>query len=256
LFFFNKAIYLDPLEQFLLLPLYPGCPIINLDSNIFVILITVLTVIYIFSVEKINLSNFRVYKSTVKLNKVNRVTKNFLFFWTDSLYFVTSPKKILDLNLLNNCTLFLLKISNVKQSFYFIKNFVYSSLKFIYSVVRENLFLTSYPFFSIYYYSFLSILFFNVLGLLLFSFTATSSFALILNYSFSLLAGLAVLGGYLHLTLYFNQFLPEGVPLFIAPILALIELFSSIIRVFSLTVRLFANMLAGHSLLKIIISVS
>jgi F0F1-type ATP synthase membrane subunit a len=47
--------------------------------------------------------------------------------------------------------------------------------------------------------------------------------------------------------------LPDGVPLFIVPALFLIELISYFARVVSLSVRLFANMLSGHILLKILI---
>jgi F-type H+-transporting ATPase subunit a len=138
----------------------------------------------------------------------------------------------------------------------FISLFVQKTLLFIAGIVKENLHINKYVFFSIYYFSFISILTFNVLGLLPYSVTATSSFIMILNYSFSILVGLNIIGFYLHSTKYFNQFLPEGVPLFIAPVLVIIELFSNVIRIFSLTVRLFANILAGHSLLKILIGVS
>jgi len=138
----------------------------------------------------------------------------------------------------------------------FIVLFIQKTLQFIGGIVKENLHVNKYIFFSIYYFSFLSILFFNVIGLLPYSVTATSSFIMILNYSFSILVGLNIIGFYLHSFKYFNQFLPEGVPLFIAPVLVIIELFSNVIRIFSLTVRLFANILAGHSLLKILIGVS
>jgi F0F1-type ATP synthase membrane subunit a len=46
--------------------------------------------------------------------------------------------------------------------------------------------------------------------------------------------------------------LPEGVPLFISPFLIIIELISYFARVFSLGIRLFANMMAGHTLMKIL----
>jgi F0F1-type ATP synthase membrane subunit a len=48
-------------------------------------------------------------------------------------------------------------------------------------------------------------------------------------------------------------FLPSGVPLVMAPFLILLELISYIARVFSLSIRLFANMMSGHALLKILI---
>jgi F0F1-type ATP synthase membrane subunit a len=53
-----------------------------------------------------------------------------------------------------------------------------------------------------------------------------------------------------------NLFLPSGAPLAIMPFLVIIEAVSYIARVFSLSVRLFANMMSGHALLKILIGFS
>jgi F0F1-type ATP synthase membrane subunit a len=53
-----------------------------------------------------------------------------------------------------------------------------------------------------------------------------------------------------------NLFLPQGVPLMITPFLIIIELISYVARVFSLSIRLFANMMSGHALLKILIGFS
>jgi len=52
---------------------------------------------------------------------------------------------------------------------------------------------------------------------------------------------------------FFTLFLPSGAPIIIVPFLVIIELISYIARVFSLAIRLFANMMAGHTLLKILI---
>jgi F-type H+-transporting ATPase subunit a len=57
----------------------------------------------------------------------------------------------------------------------------------------------------------------------------------------------------LHQFTFFRLFLPPGVPVFIAPALILIEIVSYLSRVISLAVRLFANMLSGHALLKILL---
>jgi F0F1-type ATP synthase membrane subunit a len=53
-----------------------------------------------------------------------------------------------------------------------------------------------------------------------------------------------------------DLFLPSGAPLAIAPFLIFIEAVSYIARVFSLSIRLFANMMSGHALLKILIGFS
>ena len=51
---------------------------------------------------------------------------------------------------------------------------------------------------------------------------------------------------------FFSFFLPEGVPIILAPLMVIIEVISYFTRPFSLSVRLFANMMAGHTLLKVI----
>jgi F-type H+-transporting ATPase subunit a len=51
---------------------------------------------------------------------------------------------------------------------------------------------------------------------------------------------------------FFSFFLPEGVPIILAPLMIAIEVISYFTRPFSLSVRLFANMMAGHTLLKVI----
>jgi F-type H+-transporting ATPase subunit a len=154
-------------------------------------------------------------------------------------------------------TLNFLKIYSIKKySNSFINMIINKIFFFIQTLIKENLQTSFYMFFSIYFFSFIVMLTLNLIGLLPYSITATSSFVFILNYSFGVLVGLNILGVYLYSSKYFNQFLPEGVPLFIAPVLVIIELFSNVIRIFSLTVRLFANILAGHSLLKIMIAVS
>jgi len=51
---------------------------------------------------------------------------------------------------------------------------------------------------------------------------------------------------------FFGLFLPSGAPIALAPLLVFIELLSYFARVFSLAIRLFANLMSGHTLLKIL----
>jgi ATP synthase subunit 6 len=93
----------------------------------------------------------------------------------------------------------------------------------------------------------------NILGMVPFSLSITSQilFPLFLSLSlffFNNLIGICCHGFYL-----FNLFLPSGVPLFITPLLLLIEYISYFARIFSLSIRLCANMLSVHILLKILI---
>lgn len=85
-----------------------------------------------------------------------------------------------------------------------------------------------------------------------YSFTVTSHFIIILGSLFSLSPGTTVVGFQIHGLHFFSFFLPPGVPLPLAPFLVLLELISYCFRALSLGIRLFANMMAGHSLVKIL----
>ena len=99
---------------------------------------------------------------------------------------------------------------------------------------------------------FLMVFFGNFLGLFPYAFTYTSQLApvgtfAVLGLIVSICIGLAN-----HGVRWFRTFLPEGIPLIMAPIVVPIEIFSFLAKPFSLTVRLVMNMIVGHILLKII----
>ena len=73
-----------------------------------------------------------------------------------------------------------------------------------------------------------------------------------LSLSFTILIGVTILGLSIHKVKFFSYFIPSGTPLALVPLLVLIELLSYSARAFSLGIRLFANMTAGHTLLKIL----
>ncbi len=93
----------------------------------------------------------------------------------------------------------------------------------------------------------------NLLGMIPFSITITSHLIFTLSYALAFFFGINIIGINYQKEKWFKLFLPEGVPLFIIPALFIIELVSYFARVISLSVRLFANMLSGHILLKILI---
>ncbi|XP_037441670.1 ATP synthase subunit a-like [Triticum dicoccoides] len=95
-------------------------------------------------------------------------------------------------------------------------------------------------------------LFRNPQGMIPFSFTVTSHFLITLALSFSIFIGITIIGFQRHGLHFFSFLLPAGVPLPLAPFLVLLELISYCFRVLSLGIRLFANMMAGHSLVKIL----
>lgn len=100
--------------------------------------------------------------------------------------------------------------------------------------------------------TFLFLLFCNLQGMIPFSFTVTSHFLITLALSFSIFIGITIVGFQRHGLHFFSFLLPAGVPMALAPFLVLLELISYCFRALSLGIRLFANMMAGHSLVKIL----
>ncbi|KAL0903066.1 hypothetical protein M5K25_028244 [Dendrobium thyrsiflorum] len=95
-------------------------------------------------------------------------------------------------------------------------------------------------------------LFRNPQGMIPFSFTVTSHFLITLALSFSIFIGITIVGFQRHGLHFFSFSLPAGVPLPLAPFLVLLELIPHCFRALSSGIRLFANMMAGHSSVKII----
>jgi ATP synthase subunit 6 len=102
----------------------------------------------------------------------------------------------------------------------------------------------------IFLFVFINIL--NILGLIPFTFAFTTQFFLTFSLSFIFFCMINLTGFYYHGTNLFTLFYPEGTPIFIIPLLIIIEFISYYARMFSLAIRLFANMTAGHILLKIL----
>jgi len=100
--------------------------------------------------------------------------------------------------------------------------------------------------------TFLFLLFCNLQGMIPYSFTVTSHFLITLGLSFSLFIGITIVGFQRNGLHFLSILLPAGVPLPLAPFLVLLELISYCFRALSLGIRLFANMMAGHSLVKIL----
>jgi F-type H+-transporting ATPase subunit a len=94
----------------------------------------------------------------------------------------------------------------------------------------------------------------NFLGITPFGFTITAHFGLTLLLSSSFFIGWIIVGFRTMGLKFFKIFVPKGIPMWLLPLLVLIEVLSFFIRPISLAIRLFANMLAGHILLYIIAS--
>jgi ATP synthase subunit 6 len=111
------------------------------------------------------------------------------------------------------------------------------------------------------YFPFMSLLFMfilsnNLIGMVPYSFTTTSHITLTFFMSFSIFVALNVIGFQRHGVELFSLFLPANTGFFLALLLVPIELISYIAKPISLGVRLFINLMAGHSLLKVIVGFS
>lgn len=110
----------------------------------------------------------------------------------------------------------------------------------------------THRFFPLVFVTFTFLLFCNLIGMIPYSFTVTSHFVVTLGLSLSLFIGVTIVGFQTHGLHFFSFLLPQGVPLALAPFLVLLEFISYCFRALSLGIRLFANMMAGHSLVKIL----
>jgi len=123
-------------------------------------------------------------------------------------------------------------------------------------MVSENLYIGKQQYFTALFYLFFTVFLANMLGMLPFSFTITSSFVVTFFLALTYFLGLNLIAIIRYGWEVLNLFLPAGAPLVIAPFLIFIEAVSYVARVLSLSIRLFANMLSGHALLKILIGFS
>ena len=125
------------------------------------------------------------------------------------------------------------------------------SYEFIAGMIRDNAGQSGMRFFPIIFTLFMFILFGNLLGMVPYSFTFTSHIIITFALAMCVFLGVTLLGLALHGLHFFSFFVPKGVPVFMLPLMVVIEVLSYLTRPVSLSVRLFANMLAGHTLLKV-----
>ncbi len=108
------------------------------------------------------------------------------------------------------------------------------------------------PYFPFVFTLFMFVLLGNLLGMLPYSFTYTSHLAVTFSLAAFIFIAVTLIAVFKHGMKFFSFFLPHGVPVLIAPLLIPIEIISYLSRPISLSVRLFANMMAGHTLLKVV----
>jgi F-type H+-transporting ATPase subunit a len=106
-------------------------------------------------------------------------------------------------------------------------------------------------FFPFVFALFMFVLFGNLLGMLPYAFTFTSHIAVTFALAMIVFVLITVVAISIHGMHFFSYFLPEGAPKVLAPLIIPIEVISYLSRPVSLSVRLFANMVAGHVMLKV-----
>jgi F-type H+-transporting ATPase subunit a len=126
--------------------------------------------------------------------------------------------------------------------------------EFVASTVRSTAGTEGMRFFPLVFSLFTFVLVLNLLGMIPGFFTVTSHIAVTGALAVLVILVVIVYGIYKNGWKFFKLFWPSGVPLFIMPLITLIEILSFLSRPLSLSVRLFANMLAGHITLKVFAS--
>jgi len=106
-------------------------------------------------------------------------------------------------------------------------------------------------FFPFVFSLFMFIFFSNFFGLIPYSFTVTSHIIVTFAMAITVFAIVLLVGFWTHGLHFFSLFVPSGAPLWIMPVIVPIEVISFLSRPISLSVRLCANMLAGHTMLKV-----
>lgn len=127
-----------------------------------------------------------------------------------------------------------------------------SSFQSLNSMVREQIGANMEIYFPFIYSIFFYILIANLISNVPYSFAVTASGVVSLGLSLTIFIGVTILALSIHGIKFFSFFIPSGTPLALVPLLVLIELVSYLARAVSLGVRLFANITAGHTLLKIL----
>jgi len=125
------------------------------------------------------------------------------------------------------------------------------SYEFVANTVRGTAGAEGMKFFPFVFTLFMFILTVNMIGLIPYAFTVTSHIIITAALAITVFLTVLIYGLWSHGLHFFNLFVPKGVPIYILPLIVMIEILSFLSRPISHSVRLFANMLAGHITLKV-----
>jgi F-type H+-transporting ATPase subunit a len=125
------------------------------------------------------------------------------------------------------------------------------SYTFVAKMINETAGSSAKSYFPFIFSLFMFILFCNMIGMLPYSFTVTSHIIVTFVLASIVFIGVTIIGFVKHGVKYLELFVPKGVPVALLPLIIIIEIISYLSRPVSLSVRLFANMMAGHTMLKV-----
>ena len=125
------------------------------------------------------------------------------------------------------------------------------SYEFVATTIRSTAGSEGMKFFPLVFSLFMFILVANIIGLVPYTFTVTSHIIITVLLALLVFLTVVIYGFWKNGLKFFKLFVPSGIPIFILPLVVFIEVFSFFLRPISHSVRLFANMLAGHIALKV-----
>jgi len=125
------------------------------------------------------------------------------------------------------------------------------SYEFIANMIRDNVGQEGRKYFPFIFTLFMFVFFGNMLGMVPYSFTYTSHIIVTFAMALAVFIGVTVIGFMKHGIRFLGFLMPTGIPVFMAPLIIPIEVLSYFTRPVSLALRLFANMTAGHTMLKV-----
>ncbi len=126
-----------------------------------------------------------------------------------------------------------------------------SLYNFIAKMISDTAGSKAKPYFPFIFSLFVFVLFCNMIGMLPYAFTVTSHIIVTLVMAIFIFVAVTIIGFLNHGLKYLKIFVPSGVPVALLPLITVIEIISYLSRPISLSVRLFANMMAGHTMLKV-----
>jgi len=175
-----------------------------------------------------------------------------LNLWGFNLSFsnVVMPVLILNIFLVYLLQNFKINLKLIPEFWQFIFENIY---RFVFRIIKQQIGVEGYVYFPFIFLIFIFVLFCNFISLIPFGVAITSHLVIILWLSTTCCLSIFLIGLIKNKVQFLRIFIPES-PLVLLPVLIPIEIFSYLIRMFSLAIRLSANILAGHTLVYIICS--